>query len=121
MTDDMKIEFEWGYSWKNYGLIFSHYTNEFWFNLFPSEEEWAELLVRLARLSLASPDPFLSPVGRLSESDVTLAESSKLSEEALSKLEFMNNMKSISDPEGFKEISLIDPCPQMDSVEIKYR
>ena len=76
---------------------------EFWFKFFPKYEELAKL-VRLARLSLASPDPFLSPADLLSESDVMATESSKLSE-VLSKLEFMNNKKSITNPAGFKEIS----------------
>lgn len=76
---------------------------EFWLKLFPNGEEYTEL-VRLASLSLASPDPFLSPVDLLSESDVMARDSSKLSE-VLSKLEFMNNKKSITNPEGFKEIS----------------
>ena len=85
---------------------------EFWFKFFPKYEELAKL-VRLARLSLASPDPFLSPADLLSESDVMATESSKLSE-VLSKLEFMNNKKSITNPAGFKK-SLINHCSQMDS------
>ena len=91
----------------------SLYTIEFWSNFFPCGEEWAEL-ARLARLSLASPAPFLSPVGLLSESDgrPTAAKSSKLSD-VFSKLEFMNNKKSITNPLKDLKIYLSLICPQI--------